>query len=117
MTTCQLEKLHILQHALGLDRYGHGASYRNHFVTGPGTTDWPHCQTLVADGLMATGPKNPMTGNDCCFFVTALGREYVATHSPKPQKLTRSQRRYRAFLNADSGLSFGEWIKTKRILE
>ncbi|MHB0986236.1 MAG: hypothetical protein ACYC05_11690 [Sulfuricella sp.] len=33
-------KLHILQHSLGLDKYGDGNQYRNHFVTGPGSTDF-----------------------------------------------------------------------------
>lgn len=40
----------ILRHALGL-----GCSdveYRNRFVTGPGSTDYPHCEALVASGLM-----------------------------------------------------------------
>lgn len=29
--------LNILQHSLGLDEYGRGTPYRNHFVTGEGS--------------------------------------------------------------------------------
>lgn len=28
------EQLHVLQHALGLDKYGQGEMYRNHFCAG-----------------------------------------------------------------------------------
>lgn len=108
------EKLHILQHSLGLDRYGQGNTYRNHFVTSNGTHDWPHCQTLVSDGLMSRFPPSALTGGSDCFVVTAAGRAYVAEHSPQPPKLTDGQRRYREFLQADSGLTFGEWLKARR---
>ena len=42
--------LEILQHALGLDQYGHGKSHRNYFCAGEG--DEADCRELVAAGLM-----------------------------------------------------------------
>jgi hypothetical protein len=35
-------------------------------------------------------------------------------HSPKPPKLSRSQIRYREFLNADCGMTFKEWITSEK---
>lgn len=71
-------KLHILRHSLGLDKYGHGSPYRNRFVTGPGTTDWPDCTAMVDEGLMVRISPTELTGGDYCFVVTDAGREYVA---------------------------------------
>lgn len=108
------EKLHILQHSLGLDSNGQGRAYRNHFVTSEGTTDWPHCQALVADGLMVKYAPSAFTGNSPWFGVTEAGRAYVAAHSPKPPKMTAAQRRYREWARADNGMTFGEWLKARR---
>jgi hypothetical protein len=35
----------------------------------------------------------------------------MLAESPQEPKLTRGQRRYRAFLRADYGLSFIDWLK------
>ena len=106
------EQLHILQHSLGVDQYGLGEHYRNHFVTGQGTTDYPHCIALFEMGMM--GKRNPtrLSGGDDVFFVTKTGKEYVRDHSPKPPVQTRSQKRYQEFLNLDTGWSFREFLKS-----
>jgi hypothetical protein len=106
-------RLHILQHSLGLDQYGEGRQYRNHFCTGPGSTDFDDCRALVADGLMTERAGNALSGGDSVFQVTPKGIDYVALNSPQrpPEpKLTRSQKRYREYLRAESSLSFAEWI-------
>lgn len=103
--------LHILQHALGLDQHGQGKSYRNHFITGPGSTDYDACIALANSGLMKHHAGNPLSGGDDVFTVTDAGRQHVRDTSPKPPKLTRGQRRYRAFLAADSGLTFNQWLR------
>lgn len=105
-------QLEILQHSLGLDRYGQGNAYRNHFVTSPGSTDWPHCQALVDAGLMRVFEPNALTGGGHCFAVTEAGIAHVKANSPKPPKTTAGQRRYRSFLRYDSGLTFGDWLKS-----
>jgi hypothetical protein len=68
------EELQILRHSLGLDDNGKGNPYRNHFVTGEGTTDWPICNRLVENGLMQVRRNHPLSGGDDCFFVTEIGK-------------------------------------------
>lgn len=108
-------RLHILQHSLGTDEYGRRQHDRNYFVTGVGNDDYQHCMALVEAGLMRRRHGNEITGGDDVFHVTDAGRLYVTQHSPNPPKLTRSQRRYEDFLDADCGLPFGEWLKTKDV--
>lgn len=105
------EQLHILQHALGLDKYGQGTMYRNHFCAG--SSDESVCRDLVALGYMQEHPRTTWLPYFNC-SVTDAGKAAVKTESPKPPKLTTGQKRYREFLKADSGLKFGEWIKQKR---
>jgi len=107
-------KLHILQHALGVDQHGRGRQYRNHFVTGEGSSDFANCRQLVTDGLMTETPGNALSGGASVFRVTPDGVNYVATNSPPAPVLTRGQRRYRSFLNArdvDCRLTFREWLQ------
>jgi hypothetical protein len=107
-------KLHIIQHSLGLDQYGRGSMYRIHFVTGEGSVDYPHCVELVGMGLMTRSPGSQLTGGDDLFRVTEAGKRYVIEHSPAPPKRSRSQTRYEMYLEADSSLSFGEWLRFGR---
>jgi hypothetical protein len=106
--------LHILQHSLGVNEYGEGRQHRNHFVTGEGSDDYPHCMALVDAGLMTRRAGSAISGGDDIFHVTADGKEYVAANSPARPKLTASQRRYQDFLDEDCGYSFGEWLRYQR---
>lgn len=105
--------LHILQHSLGVDKHGQGAQYRNHFVTGEGSTDYPDCEALVAAGLMTKQRGGRLTGGDDAFFVTEAGKAYVSEHSPPAPKLTASQQRYREWLKVFdvTGESFIEFCR------
>lgn len=67
------EQHHILRHSLGLN-YGR-KEYRNHFVTGEGSTDYPDCLALVKMGLMTKGRSSPITGGYDVFFVTDTGKK------------------------------------------
>jgi hypothetical protein len=107
-------QLHIVQHAVGVDQYGQGPQYRNHFVTGPSCDNYADCRLLVEAGLMSVRPKTALTGGDDCFQVTRAGLEQMKLQSPKPPRLSRSQARYRQYLRADCGLSFGQWLRLKR---
>lgn len=62
---------------------------------------------------MMEHPPRDISGGDHIFVVTDAGKAYIAEHSPPEPKRTRGQERYCRFLEADSGLSFGEWLKTK----
>lgn len=107
--------LHILQHSLGIDQFGQGEQYRNHFVTGEGSKDHPDCMALVAAGLMNVRRAIKMFGDMDGFTVTDAGRAYVAEHSPAPPKLTRGQQRYREWLNVSdaTGESFIDFCRRK----
>lgn len=106
-------QLELLQHALGVDQYGHGAMYRDHFAAGP--ADEPVCRELIALGLMRRVATTEMFCDFNC-RVTDEGKRLVREQSPRPPKLTRSQVRYREFLDADSGLKFEEWMKRKAVI-
>ena len=67
------EERDILMHALGMRKVG-DRSFRNHFVTGPGTTDYQHCEALVAAGMMRRREGNELTGGSPLFIVTDAGR-------------------------------------------
>lgn len=89
-------QLEILQHALGVDQFGQGRQYRNHFCAGE--ADVEDCKALVAAGLM----KRHQTTELFPYYnasVTEIGVQYVAENSPKPPKLTRGQLRYRRYLD------------------
>lgn len=108
MTPLTTAQLHILQHTLGLDEYGRGNSRRNHFVA----DDDNHCQDLVELGLMALAPMpRELTGGCLCYSVTPLGVQTVQDQSPEPPKLSRSKQRYQEFLDADTGVRFGDWTR------
>lgn len=66
---------HILEHALGLSRSKR--AYRNHFVTGHGSTDYADCCALEGAGLMSRLATSDLTGNMDCFYVTDLGKRVV----------------------------------------
>ena len=103
-------QLHILQHALGVDQYGRGPRYRNQFCAGD--DDEQACRDLVAKGYMRQHRTTELLPYFNC-SVTDAGIAAMIAESPKPPKLTRSQHRYRRFLNEDSGVSFSEWLKRR----
>ena len=43
-----LNQLHILQHSLGRDQYGHGTDYRNHYCAGCACHEAAHRKDLAA---------------------------------------------------------------------
>jgi hypothetical protein len=101
------ERIHILRHSLGLDESGHGREYRNYCECLPACSA---IASLVADGLMYAGYRINQ-GQDQYFHVTEAGKQEALRNVEPLPKLTRSQRRYREFLNADPSCSFGEWLK------
>lgn len=111
--------LHILQHALGRDEYGRprsasGEDYRNHYVTGEACDSYAACEEAERQGLMQRHARSALSGGDWVFTVTDAGRAYIAEHSPKPPKVSRSRARYLRWLNsaaADCGVAFGDWLR------
>ncbi len=73
------EQQEVMRNALGLNRGSR--EYRNHFVTGPGSTNYPHCEALVAAGMMTKRAGNPLSGGDDIYSVTDAGRAALKTHN------------------------------------
>lgn len=105
--------LHILQHSLGLDQYGRGTFYRNHFVTGDGSKDFADCMAIVALGFMTRSSGTALSGGDDVFTVTDTGRAAVIAESPAPPKVSPAKQRYHDWLAADCSMTFIEWLKWK----
>lgn len=62
----------LARHALGLPNQRR-TSYRNHFVTGPGCTDFEDWMAMVDGGYAKRGKSSPLTGGDEVFFLTRAG--------------------------------------------
>jgi hypothetical protein len=117
------EQLHILQHALGCDEYGqndhpetrsgpdHLPYYRNHFCAGG--KDEATCEELVRLGYMEQHATTKWLPYFNC-SVTKAGIAAMKEASPRPPKLSRSQKRYREFLRADCSMTFREWIGSEK---
>lgn len=71
MTPTQRE---LARHALGLPNKRH-ESYRNHFVTGVGSIDYPEWTSLVEAGHAKRYPPSDMTGGDDLFILARQGAE------------------------------------------
>jgi hypothetical protein len=111
MTPRQLE---IIQHSLGVDQYGRTPKgftpfTRNHFCAGP--ADEPDCRALIALGFMVQHRTTDIFPDFNC-SVTVEGQDAMKKASPNPPKLTRSQMRYREYLEADGclGETFREYL-------
>lgn len=101
--------LHILRHSIGLNDKGHGKEYRNHYCTGKDCDSYKDCCALADLGLMQTGG---IDGTNIFFHVTEAGKAEARKNVEPVKKLTRSQKRYQAFLHAESGLTFIEFLTT-----
>jgi len=117
-----LNQLHILQHSLGCDQYGQstysgrdendgcGIYARNRYVSDPDID----LSILVECDLLEDRGAIKVYGDMHYYVVTKEGIAVMKAQSPRPPKLTKSQSRYREFCDADCGLKFSEWLKTKR---
>lgn len=87
--------------------------------TGRYVTGEPAVIEMANRGILHDHGPQSLAGGDHYLVMTQMGRQALMAHNatlPKPalcRKLARSQERYRSFLNADSELKFGEWIKTR----
>ena len=107
MTKAELD---IIEHATG--RNYNPRHVRNYFLAGKDSKDLALCRSLTERGFMRGGQKIGWCANDSHFTVTEAGeREYLRLRPPR--KLTRSQRRYEQFLQEDSGMKFGDWLRSK----
>jgi hypothetical protein len=115
MTPRQLE---ILQHALGVDRYGRTTKgftpyTRNYFCAGP--ADEPDCRELIALGFMEQHETTEWLPYFNC-SATDAGIKAMHAASPEPPKLSRSQQRYLRFLDSDGCFgNFREFLQYEKL--
>lgn len=105
------QQLEILQHALGVDEYGRGQQYRDHFAAGG--EDIPICQELIALGYMRQVATTAVFQDFNC-RVTEEGKAAMLRESPAPPVLTRGQKRYRHWLKVSDCFpdwKFGDYLK------
>jgi hypothetical protein len=105
------DQLHILQHALGVDKFGLGEQFRNHYVGGA-----EKCRPLVAMGLMLEMKPRSISGGDPWFIVTPEGKKAVKDESPKPKRMTRSQQRFSDYRDFDDAYhcTFKEFLQVAK---
>jgi len=117
-------QLEILQHSLGCDRFGKSNTplsdegdgcfghYRNRYVTDPKSTCGIAISELVSLGLMRDHGPQAMAAGMHYYSVTQAGLLAMWENSPKPPKLTRSQKRFARYCEvADCFSSFRDFLK------
>ncbi|OCG82135.1 hypothetical protein LMG667_19770 [Xanthomonas euvesicatoria] len=104
-----IAELSVLTHMLDSRR----GNLTGVFLTGAGSPDFDPCLDLTTRGLLTRHRPNALSGGSEIFRITDAGRAATAAHakSTVPTPLTRSQRRYRAWLSSNSPLSFGQWLR------
>lgn len=68
------EQIELARHALGLPNR-RNTSYRNYFVTGDGSADYPHWMSMVNAGFAARRRGGQLTGGDDIFRLTRAGAD------------------------------------------
>ena len=122
------ELLHILQHSLGVDKYGQhprghiprdegdgcGPYYRNRFATDQDSDDCLRCRELTDMGFMQCCGMPSWMGGMVCYVVTPEGMEAMRDHTPKPPKVSKARERYLYWRGiSDVFPSFIGWLKWK----
>lgn len=74
MPTLTPEQRDLARHALGLPNRRR-MSYRNRFVTGPGSLDFAAWEAMVASGAATRRPGSVLTGGYDLFMLTRAGAE------------------------------------------
>lgn len=70
------EQKALARHALGLPNVL-GLSYRNHYVTGPGSVDYAQWMDLVKSGHAKWRAGSELSGGDPVFWLTRAGAKLV----------------------------------------
>lgn len=68
------KQIALARHALGLPNKAR-KSYRNYFVTGPGTPDWDDWLAMVEAGNATRRGPLEIFGGDSCFHLTRAGAD------------------------------------------
>jgi hypothetical protein len=107
-------QLHALLHTLGLEDPERREHYRNHYATGDPPE--PDILALVGLGLMRQVRRPAfLPEGDRVYAATPEGLAAALAQRPKPPKRTRSQRRYREFVDWHEafGGTFREFLRER----
>lgn len=74
-------EIELMRHALGLNYKK--VSFRNHFCTGEGSTDFPAWQGLVEKGAAIRRDGSELSGGDYIFHVTEEGKSAIRAAGEK----------------------------------
>lgn len=66
---------------------------------------------------MKDSPGAEWAGEDTLYRVTPEGMAAMREHSPKPPKVSKAKRRYRAWLRSESSLKFFDWLMWRALPE
>lgn len=94
--------IELMQHALGINQQNR-KPYRNYFLSSGRNEEW---DDLIKNGLAISNSAPKGFCGDIYYQVTDNGIKLAISKLPAQKKLTR----YGEFLNADSCLSFSEWL-------
>lgn len=107
------EEKNVLFHTLGFN-YSPRVD-RNFFGTSKGCSDCIACESLVVKDLMSSNTAPSWSGDDFVFTATSAGRSVAfkldKEHRDSLPKLSRSQKRYRAYRESESEETFIDWLK------
>ncbi|MEQ5184386.1 hypothetical protein ABN222_07620 [Providencia alcalifaciens] len=94
--------IELMQHALGINERNR-EPYRNYFLSNKKDDAW---EELVNQGLAISHPAPKGVCGDVYYQVTDEGKDVAISQLPEPKKKTK----YDEYLDADTCLSFGEYI-------
>ncbi|MEC5321202.1 hypothetical protein VSX61_20055 [Brenneria populi subsp. brevivirga] len=98
-------QIELMQHALGISATKR-EPYRNYFLAGVGHSDNADLEALVTEGMMTKRPSPAFVGGGTLYHCTSVGEIAAISALPEPPKSTR----YSEYLDADSCMSFSEWL-------
>jgi hypothetical protein len=78
MSDLDTRQIELARHALGLPNR-RNVTYRNHFVAGPGHTDYDDWERMVESGHARKIKGSQITGGDPCFELTRAGANAALT--------------------------------------
>ncbi|MGM0935922.1 MAG: hypothetical protein ACQEWL_04800 [Pseudomonadota bacterium] len=97
--------IELMQHALGINERNR-EPYRNYFLSSGKNEEWDN---LVKSGLAVSNKAPQGVCGDIYYQVTEQGKNVAIVKLPKP-KAEKKNSNYEKYLDADTCLSFGEYI-------
>jgi len=115
------KQITLMSHALGADEfYKQKGFYRNRFCAYKGGEDHQEWVGLVDAGYAVKNERAAFLNKDCDFFhctekAEILIRQVLHERKIAEPKISRSRRRYQAYLSVSDTTdeTYGQWLKNK----